>query len=117
MKYLLMFVDTDKDWSQAAPEELQAMGRATQEWWERHSKAGRIFGGAQLQPATTATTVRLDRGAPIVTDGPFIETKERIGGFALVEVGDLDEALEMARTWPVGGLVEVRPLVTEGMGA
>ncbi len=114
MKYMLMFVDTDKDWSQASPEELRSMGGATQEWWERHAGAGRIYGGAQLQPVTTATTVRLDRGAPIVTDGPFIESKERIGGFALVDVADLDEALAMARTWPVGGLVVVRPLVTEG---
>ena len=114
MKYLLMFVDTDRDWSKASRDELQEMGSKTAEWWGRHAAAGRIYGGAQLQPVSTATTVRLDRGRPIVTDGPFIEAKERIGGFALVDVTDLDEALEMARTWPVGGLVEVRPLVTEG---
>ena len=115
MKYLLMFVDTERDWSKASPAELQEMGATVGEWWGRHAAAGRIFVGAQLQPVTTATTVRLDRGKPIVTDGPFIEAKERIGGFALVDVADLDEALEMAKSWPVGGLVEVRPLATEGM--
>lgn len=116
MKYMLMFVDTDYDWSKAPPDERQAMAERVDEWWGQHAGAGRIVGGAQLQPAATATTVRFNGGQAIVTDGPFIEAKERIGGFALVEVADLDEALAMARTWPIGGLVEVRPLIPEGEG-
>jgi hypothetical protein len=115
MKYLLMFVDTDTEWSTVPHEEGHAMFEKIGQWWGEHSAAGRIEGGAQLQPISTATTVRFDGDQAIVTDGPFIEAKERIGGFALVDVADLDEALEMARTWPARGVVEVRPLVTEGM--
>ena len=62
----------------------------------------------------SSTTVRFKNGKPIVTDGPFIEAKEIVGGFAIVEVKDLDEALAMAKTWPGGGegrIVEVRPVV------
>ncbi|HEX4862472.1 MAG TPA: YciI family protein [Acidimicrobiales bacterium] len=55
-----------------------------------------------------ATTVRHEGGDSYVVDGPFIEAKEHIGGFAVVEVGTLDQALELARTWPAGGSVEVR---------
>ena len=116
MKYLLMFVDTDVDWSKAPHEESHQMFEQIGRWWGTHAAAGRITGGAQLQPVSTATTVRFNGDKPIMTDGPFIEAKERIGGFALVDVADLDEALEMARTWPARGVVEVRPLVTDVEG-
>jgi hypothetical protein len=72
------------------------------------------LGGAQLQPAATATTVRVDDGDTLTTDGPFAETKEVLGGFYLVEADDLDSALEVAARIPaarMGGSVEVRPLV------
>jgi hypothetical protein len=71
-------------------------------------------GGAQLQPSTTATTVRVDNGSTLTTDGPFAETKELLGGFYLIDVGDLDAALDFAAKVPAarfGGAVEVRPLV------
>ncbi len=71
-------------------------------------------GGAQLQPAATATTVRVDDGDLLTTDGPFVETKEVLGGFYLVDAPDLDAALEFAARIPaarLGGAVEVRPLV------
>jgi hypothetical protein len=71
-------------------------------------------GGAQLQPATTATTVRVEDGGTVTTDGPFAETKDVLGGFYLFEAGDLDAALEVAARVPaarLGGAVEVRPLV------
>jgi hypothetical protein len=63
--------------------------------------------------ADAATTVRhaWNGGEPVVTDGPFIEAKESIGGYASIEVADLDEALRMARTWPGRGSVEIRPVV------
>ena len=71
-------------------------------------------GGAQLQPGATATTVRVDDGETLLTDGPYAETKEVLGGFYLIDVDDLDAALDFAAKVPaarMGGLVEVRPLV------
>src|SRR5437588_11581381 len=76
--------------------------------------ASKITGGHELQPERTATTIRFNNGKPVVTDGPFIEGKETIGGYAEVTVADLDEAIEMAKGWPTGGLVEVRPVVDRG---
>jgi hypothetical protein len=73
-----------------------------------------VFGGAQLQPVATATTVRVEDGQALTTDGPFAEMKEVFGGFYLLEAGDLDAALEVAGRIPaarLGGAVEVRPLV------
>jgi hypothetical protein len=73
-----------------------------------------ILGGAGLQPVTTATTVHLADGQPLVTDGPFADTKEVFGGFYLLEADDLDQATEMAARIPVlrlGGTVEIRPLM------
>jgi hypothetical protein len=73
-----------------------------------------VTGGAQLQPATTATTVRGGEGGTLTTDGPFADTKEALGGYYLLEAEDLDAAIEIAARIPaarMGGAVEVRPLV------
>ena len=73
-----------------------------------------VNGGNQLQPTTTATTVRVEDGRTLTTDGPFAETKEALGGYYLLEVDDLDAALEIAARIPaarMGGAVEVRPVV------
>jgi hypothetical protein len=87
---------------------------------EGHTKFGEnnaaiIKGGAALQSQSTATTLRADAsGAYTVTDGPFVETKEVLGGFYLVEAADLDEAIALARQVPVGsaaGALEVRPVM------
>ena len=111
---------------------LQTGGRSLAEivnetlWWEqdRLSKAdpneeevaaGRIVDGHQLQPAATATTVRLDReGRPTITDGPFIEGKEMVGGYAILDVADLDAALAVASSWPAPDVLEVRPIMERG---
>ena len=72
------------------------------------------YGGEQLQPAATATTVRVENGKALTTDGPFAETKEVLGGFYLFEADDLDSALDVAARIPaarMGGSVEVRPIV------
>jgi hypothetical protein len=71
-------------------------------------------GGAQLQPVATATTVRVADGETLTTDGPFVESKEAFGGFYLIDVENLDDALEFAAKVPAarrGGAVEIRPLV------
>jgi hypothetical protein len=73
-----------------------------------------VIGGEQLQPIETATTVRVEDGQTVLTDGPFVEAKEHLGGFFLVEADELDTALELAARTPaarMGGAIEVRPLV------
>ncbi|MCM2414434.1 MULTISPECIES: YciI family protein [unclassified Streptomyces] len=74
----------------------------------------RCVGAGQLQPAETATSVRVAGGRTLMTDGPFADTKEVLGGFCLIEAADLDEAIEMAARIPaarLGGAVEIRPVV------
>ena len=74
----------------------------------------RVVGGARLKPVETATTMRMQDGEPLITDGPFADTKEVFGGFYLLEAHDLDGALEVAAQIPavrLGGSVEVRPMV------
>ena len=61
-------------------------------------------------PPETATTVRMEGGEPLVTDGPFVEGKEVVSGFAVIDVVDLDEALRMVKSWPACPLVEIRPI-------
>jgi hypothetical protein len=78
------------------------------------SEAPGMTGGAQLQPPETATTVRVENGEALTTDGPFAETKEALGGYYVLEADDLDAALDIAARIPaarMGGAVEVRPLV------
>jgi hypothetical protein len=111
VKYVLLFVDTEQFAS-----DLQAMGPAerdrayerVQEWFVTH--ADKIRGGRKLQAPETATTVRLDRGEPVIVDGPFVEGKEVVSGYTEIEVADLDEALGMVKTWPGCPIVEIRPV-------
>jgi hypothetical protein len=112
MKYVLLFGGTMEGAEQLpspAREEAMADYRKSSEWFEKYTRSGKIVGGEELQGPSTATTVSHRNGKAIVTDGPFIESKEVIGGFALIEVADLDEALAMAKEWP--GTVEIRPIV------
>jgi hypothetical protein len=111
MKYVLLFCGTAEDarrYDDLSEADLRAQLGRVGEWFSDP----RIRGGQRLAPRTSATTVRFGaNGHPLVTDGPFIEGNEDIGGWAIVEVADLDEALDMARAWPAGGVVEVRPTV------
>ena len=112
MKYVLLFGGTMEGVDQL-PEEHRARAKADYEksnqWFEKYSRTGKVIGGEELQGPGTATTVSRKNGKLSVTDGPFIESKEVIGGFALIDVADLDEALAMAKDWP--GTVEIRPIV------
>jgi len=81
-------------------------------WAEEMTRRGVFIGGEVLRPASEATTVRVREGDVLLSDGPFAETKEQVGGIALVECTDLDEALEVAAAHPVAryGMIEVRPV-------
>ncbi|MEV4460567.1 YciI family protein [Microbispora sp. NPDC049633] len=111
MKYVLMFVETEE-----FAQRLEAMGEPEQRaayeavgrWFAEN--ADKITHHAHLAPVHTATTVRLGQAEPVVTDGPFVEGKEVVSGFAEVEVADLDEALRLARSWPACPVVEIRPV-------
>src|SRR5262245_18824536 len=113
MKYVLLFCGTAEDaaaFEAMTPDELKARYADVGAWFARHRS--RIGCTNQLQGFDTATTVRFGPdGRPSVTDGPFLEGKEGVGGYAEIDVADLDEALEMATTWPGRGTVEIRPVV------
>ena len=114
MKYVLMFAGTMEEqetWDKQTREEMMAAYAKVGQWFDEHTKSGKIIGAEELQGPNTATTVRFKNGKAVVTDGPFIEAKEVIGGFAIIDVKDLDEALAMAKSWPGGSSVEVRPIV------
>ena len=114
MRYVLMFggtMDDQREYDNRGQAEQEAMRANINQWFEEHSRAGRIVGGEELRGPDVATTVRRKNGQMTVVDGPFIESKEVIGGFAVIEVKDLDEALAMAKSWPGGNMVEVRPVV------
>jgi hypothetical protein len=112
MKYVLLFGGTMEGVEALegdARKEAMADYEKSGAWFAKYSQAGKILGGHELQGPSTATTVSRQNGKVTVTDGPFIESKEVIGGYAEIEVADLDEALEMAKEWP--GTVEIRPIV------
>ena len=108
-----MFVETEQFEAELAAmddaERERAYGRVQQWFAEHHDK---ITHHAHLLPADAATTVRLDRGEPLISDGPFVEGKEIVSGYAEIEVADLDEALRLARSWPACPLVEIRPIAS-----
>ena len=111
MKYVLLFVDTEQfasDLAAMGPAERERAYQQADKWFA--DQADTLRGGSKLQAPETATTVRLDGGDPIVTDGPFVEGKEVVSGYAEIEVADLDEALRMVKTWPGCPVVEIRPL-------
>jgi len=104
MKYMLLIY---------TPDETRSDPAITAEYMAIAELAETI-GGAALQPVATATTVRVENGGTVTTDGPFPETKEVLGGYFLLEADDLDAALDVAARVPaarLGGAVEVRPLV------
>ena len=112
MKYLLQI------YPHLEPEELERLPEderdAIVDEYLAVSRSPGVVDGAQLQPADTATTVRVEHGETLLTDGPFLDAKEHVGGFMILEADDLDVALDVAARIPaarMGGAVEVRPLV------
>ena len=112
MKYLLLFVGTREAqdrWDGQSQDQYATAMAAAGKWFDEYKHTGKIEGGLQLT-GKDVTTVQPQNGSRIVTDGPFIESKEIIGGFAIVNVKDLAEAQAMAIAWP-GGPVEIWPAV------
>ena len=114
MQYLLLIYDDEAQWADMPEDERNAI----------YAEYGRVHRGAAeprrprrrqpLQPASTATVVHVEDGETLTTDGPFAETKELLGGYYLIDVETLDEALEWAAKIPSAryGHIEVRPIVT-----
>nr|WP_202892283.1 YciI family protein [Kribbella shirazensis] len=107
-----MFIETEefeKEFAALEPAEREVAYRRVYQWFDDHRD--KITNrGNKLQAAETATTVRLDGGRVMTTDGPFIEGKEVVSGFTEIDVEDLDEALRMVKTWPGCPVVEIRPV-------
>ena len=114
MKYLALIYVSEKEQMGKGEAHMKAL---FDEYWQyegflKNERPGKKLAGEALQPIATATTVRVRDGKRLVTDGPFAETKEQLGGFYLIDVPNLDDAVHWAARCPVaaGGSIEVRPL-------
>ena len=119
MKYMLLIHDDEKAWAKLSEAERREDLRGVRPVRPELKAAGNYLAGAQLQPTTMATSVRVRDGKRLVTDGPFAETREQLGGYYLVEAKDLDEAIGIAARIPSAniGTIEVRPVVEMGQPA
>src|SRR5215467_10488145 len=113
MQYLLLIYGTESQWNGVGEAEHQKIYGEYRKLIGELEQTGKFKGGSQLQPVATATTVRVTNGKKTVTDGPFDETKEQLGGYFLVDAASREEALAIAARIPSVnmGCVEVRPLV------
>jgi hypothetical protein len=115
MRYVMILTGDEAPWFDE--ETSQGLMEEVITWWGKWSEAGKVEeGGAELAPSTQAKTVgRGPGGEPVVTDGPFLELKEVVGGFIYLNADDIDDAVAVASTWPgiaaVGDRVEVRPVM------
>jgi hypothetical protein len=116
MKYVLMFTSRPDLAANADPEAAQALYKRVYEWFEQNAEV-LAEGGAELLGIETATTVKHGDDGPVVVDGPFNEAKEVVGGFTVLDVADMDQAIAVTRTWPMleqpGVAVEIRPMVED----
>ncbi len=113
MKYILLTYLDEKAWTSLSEAEQQQIMGECMPHVEQLLDTKKFLGGAPLHPTSTAATVRLRDGKRLVTDGPFAETREQLGGYYLVDARDLDEAIGIAARIPGArrGTVEVRPLI------
>jgi hypothetical protein len=116
VKYILLIYGDEREWTSMSEEEMAKVYQAHGAYSEAMVAAGVMRGGYELQPVATATSVRFTDGKPRTSDGPFAETKEQLGGYYVIEVDTLDQAIEWAGKMPgmASGTVEIRPL---GMGS
>jgi hypothetical protein len=116
MRYAMLICGVEDEWASQTEADMAAMMEQIGAWFDRWRDAGKIgAGGEELDSVRTAKTVRLGAdGRPVVTDGPYLELKEVIGGFLVLEAEDIEEAVAIAATWPslTGSTsVEVRPVI------
>jgi hypothetical protein len=112
MKYMMLIAGSEEAWERMSEEESGQLMEKIGAWWGQQAAAGRIVEGHQLQPVATATTVRPNgNGGATVTDGPFIDAKEVVGGYGILDVADLDEAIALASEWPGPDVLEIRPVI------
>jgi hypothetical protein len=119
MKYMLLIYHDEQSWNAVSEAERQQIYLEFRQLRAELQSRGQFVTGSQLQPVTTATTVRVRDGKELVTDGPFAETHEQLGGYFLIEAGNLDEATSIAARIPSArtGTIEVRPLVETAVEA
>jgi hypothetical protein len=113
MQYLLLIYNAETQWEAMTEAERGKMSQDFGAFTQSIIASGNYKGGNQLHPVSKATTVRVQDGKKLVTDGPFAETKEQLGGYYLIDAADLDEATAIASRIPsvVSGSIEVRPIV------
>ncbi len=113
MKYLLAIYADEAEWADLSAADREAMYVEYARFAEDMGRRGMMIDGAELRPTAAATTVRVRDGRTLVTDGPFAETKEQLGGYFVVECESIDDAIEAAGQMPTArhGCIEVRPLV------
>jgi len=111
MKYMLLI--TQGEWLTNGNEaERDKSMEKVAEWWGKMFATGKMVGGQQLHPPDTATTVVIERGKSTILDRPLMEAKEAIGGFGILDVADLDEAVTIVKSMPQpDGKVEIRPII------
>lgn len=112
MKYMLLIHHPEQAWDRLTEDERLKMYAEYGAFSEQITASGHYISGSELQPTSTATSVRIRDGKRLVTDGPFAETREQLGGYYLVEAKDLDEAISLAARIPSArvGTIEIRPL-------
>ena len=119
MKYMLLIYHDEQSWNAIPESERQQIYLEYRKLREQLLARGQFVTGSQLQPITTATSVRVRDGKELVTDGPFAETHEQLGGYFLIDAENLDEATSIAARIPSArtGTIEVRPLVETAVEA
>lgn len=112
MRYMLMVYDNETRWTEPTPEEMGLLMADFDAFHADIMARGNLITADRLHPTPTATTLRLREGKALITDGPFAETKEQLGGVYVFECKDLDEALEIASKIPTvkTGSIEIRPV-------
>ncbi len=113
-EFMMILCDVEGEKAKLPPDEVKAHYERVGAWWTAHEREGRIVSGVarRLQGTNRAKTVRVSGGRAIVTDGPFAETKEQIGGFGILSVPDMQAALDLVSTWPgMMETIEIRPVL------
>lgn len=116
MQYLMLVYAAESGWATMTPEQQAAGAEQYARFTQEIKESGKLLGSNRLTPVASSTTVRVRDGKRVVTDGPFVETKEQLGGYFLIEAKDLDEAIAISARCPGAnhGTIEVRPVWSMG---